>query len=177
MAMADDLRRIEEQERRLTFQRFDLALAWQLGVRLKEVAEARAAPVAIDITLHARPLFFVALAGSTADNVEWVRRKRNVTLRLGRSSYAVGLKLALAGSTLAAKYGLPAEDFVAHGGSVPILLDGLGCIGAVTVSGLPQRQDHALVVTTLAHLLGQELDDVLLAEAEVGPTATPLTGH
>jgi uncharacterized protein (UPF0303 family) len=165
MAIEDDLRRIEEQERRLAFQRFDLAQAWRLGVRLKEVAEAHAAPVAIDITLHARPLFYVALAGSTADNAEWVRRKRNLTLRLGRSSYAVGLKLALAGTTLAAKYGLPEADYVAHGGSVPILLDGLGCIGAVTVSGLPQRQDHALVIETLAQFLGRDVDDVLLAEA------------
>jgi uncharacterized protein (UPF0303 family) len=165
MAIEDDLRRIEEQERRLTFQRFDLALAWGLGVRLKEAAEAGAAPVAIDISLHGRPLFFVALAGATADNVEWIRRKRNVVLRLGRSSYAVGLKLALTGSTLAAKYGLPETDYIAHGGGVPILLEGLGCIGAVTVSGLPQRQDHALVTETLAQFLGRDLADVKLAES------------
>jgi len=164
MPMEDDLRRIAEQERRLVFQRFDLALAWQLGVRLKETAEARSASVAIDITLHARQLFFVALAGTTPDNTEWIRRKRNVTLRMFRSSYAVGVKLALAGTTLQANYGLPEADFMAHGGSVPILLDGVGCIGAVTVSGLPQRQDHALVVATLAQFLGRDLDDVLLVE-------------
>ena len=49
--------------------------------------------------------------------------------------------------------------------SFPIVVDGVGCIGAVTVSGLPQRADHDLVVEALADLCGVDLAEVRLAEA------------
>ena len=41
----------------------------------------------------------------------------------------------------------------AHGGSFPIRVAGVGIVGAVTVSGLPQAQDHALVVEGLRDFL------------------------
>ena len=49
-----------------------------------------------------------------------------------------------------------------HGGGFPITLAGTGCIGAVTVSGLPQREDHSLVVEALAHVLGVGLEGLAL---------------
>jgi hypothetical protein len=39
---------------------------------------------------------------------------------------------------------------------------GTGCVGAVTISGLPQREDHNLVVETIARALGRELGDSAL---------------
>lgn len=42
----------------------------------------------------------------------------------------------------------------AHGGGFPLTLEGLGCIGAITVSGLPQVEDHDLIVDALEGLLG-----------------------
>jgi uncharacterized protein (UPF0303 family) len=53
-------------------------------------------------------------------------------------------------------------DFAAHGGSFPIIVRGTGCIGAVTVSGLPQRDDHNLVVEALALLLVKDVDALRL---------------
>ena len=69
--------------------------------------------------------------------------------RLYRSSYAVGLALKARNITLQEKYALPATDYASHGGAFPIALAGTGVIGAVTVSGLAQRDDHELVVETL----------------------------
>ena len=43
-------------------------------------------------------------------------------------------------------------------------LIGTGCVGTITVSGLPQRQDHELVVEALAGLLGQPLGELALDE-------------
>ena len=160
MNIADDLARIAEQEAHLRFQKFDAGVAWELGLALREAAERSGAGVAIDIALPAQPLFHVALYGATPDNTEWVRRKRNVTLRFFRSSYAIGLELKRDGRTLGEKHGLPATDYMAHGGSFPIRLAGPTCIGAVTVSGLPQRDDHDLVVRTLSGFLGVPVDSL-----------------
>lgn len=158
----DDVARIAEQERRLVFDRFNMETGWELGSRLRQAASSAGLPVAIDITLHSMPVFYTALAGSTADNARWIRRKRNVVLHFLQSSYAIGRKLAAQNATLPAKFGLSDEDYAAHGGSFPISVKGAGCIGAVTVSGLPQREDHALVVSVLAEMLGHDPDAIAL---------------
>jgi uncharacterized protein (UPF0303 family) len=162
MSHKDDIARIAAQEATLVFPRFDLDTAWALGAGLRDAALARKAPLAIDISLRDRPLFHAALPGSTGENTDWLRRKRNTVLHFSKSSYGVGLSLAAKGETLEAKHGLPTRDYAAHGGGFPLLVKGLGCIGAVTVSGLPQRQDHVLVVEALALMLGKELDDLAL---------------
>jgi uncharacterized protein (UPF0303 family) len=60
------------------------------------------------------------------------------------------------------KSGLELKDFAAHGGGFPILLEGTGCIGTITVSGLPQREDHALVIGVLQEYLGLAGEDLAL---------------
>ena len=145
------------------FDRFDAATAWRLGVALKEAAEAQGAAVAIDISVQGRPMFHVALPGTSADNFEWIRRKRNVALRFLRSSGAVGLQFALEGADPAPKYGLSTQDHMPAAGSFPITVLGVGVIGAITLSGLLPWQDHALIVQTLARFLNHDISDIAVA--------------
>jgi uncharacterized protein (UPF0303 family) len=163
-ALEEDLRRLDEQERLLRQVRFGPEEAWALGSLLREAGLARAAPIAIDISMRDRILFHCALDGSTADNAEWIRRKRNTVLRLRRSSYAVGRALELAGKTQEEAYGLPLADYAVHGGAFPVTLDAAACVGAITVSGLPQRDDHTLVADALARFLGVDLGNNRLAD-------------
>ena len=93
MTLDQDLERVAQQEERLRFPSFDANTAWTVGTRLKAVAEARGLAVAIDIQVNGHPLFFTAMPGTTPDNVDWIRRKRNVVLRFHHSSYAIGLQL------------------------------------------------------------------------------------
>jgi uncharacterized protein (UPF0303 family) len=158
----DDLECIAGQERRLQFERFDAGTAWELGLRLKAAAEARGAALVVDVSLCGQQLFHCAMPGTTPDNADWARRKRNTVLRFHRSSYAVGLSLQRQGTTLEAKTGAPLSDYATHGGGFPILLAGGTCIGAITVSGLPQREDHELIVTVLADYLGRPLAELAL---------------
>ena len=162
MDIAEDIRRINLQEERLQFSAFDSRTAWELGLALKAAAEARQAPIVVDIRLYSMRLLSFALPGGAPDNFDWVRRKRNVVFRFHRSSYAIGRRLAAEDKTLQDLGALPERDYAAHGGSFPILLKGTGCIGAVTVSGLPQRDDHKMVVEALALVLGQDLGDAAL---------------
>jgi uncharacterized protein (UPF0303 family) len=164
MSLERDVELIAEQERLLVFKEFDASTAWELGSALQTLARSRGLPVVIDITMHAMPLFYAALPGATPDNPRWVRRKRNVVLHFFQSSYAVGRRLALQDATLEAKFALPDADYAPHGGSFPITVSGVGCIGAVTVSGLPQRDDHNLVVEALAGMLGYELRELMLPQ-------------
>jgi uncharacterized protein (UPF0303 family) len=162
VAINDDIQQLALQEQRLRFKRFDEETAWQVGAKLRELAVARKLPIVIDIRLTNRQLFHSALAGSTPDNPEWVRRKSNVVLRYLKSSYRVGRELATKNDTLDQHRGVSPLDFAPHGGSFPIHVEGAGIIGAITVSGLPQREDHNLVVEALAAILDQPLDGLAL---------------
>jgi uncharacterized protein (UPF0303 family) len=155
MGLTEDLERIALQERELQLPNLDGRMAWELGFRLQSMAAERKLPVVIDIRRFGQPLFYAALEGTNPDNAEWVRRKSNVVARFHTSSYAVGLKLKQKNETLTEQQGLPMADYATHGGSFPISVKGVGVIGSVTVSGLPQRADHELVVEAICGLLGR----------------------
>lgn len=165
MSVADDLTRVTQQERELRLPRFDAEVAWEIGTRLRAMAQERGQAIVIDVRRFNLPLFYAALEGTTPDNPEWVRRKSNVVARYHRSSYSMGLNLKLKGQTLEER-GHSTADFAAHGGSFPIHVEGAGVIGSVTVSGLPQRDDHELVVEALCALLGREYQTLKLGEEE-----------
>jgi uncharacterized protein (UPF0303 family) len=165
MDIAHDLQSIAAQEHTLVFPHFDADTAWQLGAYLHEIAKARGLALAIDIRTFGQPLFFCTLDGATPDNVNWARRKGNTVAHFRRSSYAVGLKLQQSGATLPDKHGLSVSDYASHGGAFPLTVKGAGVIGSVTVSGLPQRADHELVVEALCAQLGHDYSKLALAKA------------
>lgn len=165
MSIERDVERILLQEKRLQFKHFDSETAWAIGTALKAAAEKRKVAVAIDIQLHGMPLFCYAMPGITPDNWDWIRRKRNVVMRYQRSSYAIGLKYEHTKTTLHAATGLELKEFAPHGGCFPILLAGTGCVGTIAVSGLPQRDDHALVVEVLQEYLHLEKEALALDPA------------
>jgi uncharacterized protein (UPF0303 family) len=140
---------LEQQERDLVLSRFDNADAWRLGCLLVDLATGRGLPVAIDIRRGPQQLFHAGLAGSTADNDAWIERKVRVVQRYGASSYLVGRRLAAKGQELDASMGVDPARYAAHGGAFPIRIANVGIVAVVTVSGLPQADDHALVVEAL----------------------------
>lgn len=160
--LEDDVRKIREQEAALVFPHFDADTAWHLGCALRAAALERGAALVIDVRRGEEIVFFHAMPGTTPANADWARRKRNVVALLHRSSYAIGLEYHLTGQTLEDKLGLPPRDYACHGGSFPLRVVGTGQIGTVTVSGLPQREDHELVVATLARLLGLDPKELAL---------------
>ena len=109
-------------------------------------------------------IFYTALPGSTPENPDWVRRKVNTVYRFHKSSYRVGREYQLSGKAFDASRGLDPMDYANAGGGFPINLKGTGVVGVVTVSGVPQREDHGFVVEMLCHFLGVEH-----AMLELGP--------
>jgi uncharacterized protein (UPF0303 family) len=167
MNIDQDILRIATQEQLLQFDHFDPSTAWELGTRLKALCEARGDALTLEVRLGKETVFFYAMPGTTPSNADWARRKRNTVELLHTSSYSTGLALKKEGATLEETMGLPARDYAHHGGSFPIRVRGVGCVGVVTVSGVPQRQDHAIVVEALAGLCGVSLADVALADVKI----------
>jgi len=145
---------IEDQERRLVFTRFTNDDAWELGSLLVRLGRERSLTVTIDIRRNGHQLFHAALAGTAPGNDSWINRKVNVVNRFGESSFLVGRRLELYGVTLDEGAGVAPIDYAAHGGSFPISIVDVGVVGSVTVSGLPQVADHALVVEAITEFLG-----------------------
>jgi uncharacterized protein (UPF0303 family) len=157
-----DIDLIIAQEKALVFPAFSEEDAFQIGSALKARAGRENVPLVIDIALWDRKLFYFACPGSTSDNEDWVRRKFNLARRLHKSSYRAGRELAAAGLTLKDR-NLAEADYAAHGGAFPIRLSNAGAIGAVTVSGLPQRDDHKWVAAAIAAHLDLDIADIALS--------------
>ena len=145
----DMLDKIAKEEAELVLDQFTEDDAWELGCLMVEEAKKRQARIAIDIRRPGQILFHSALAGAVPDNEEWIRRKSNVVFRFGKASLAVGVSLALAEATIEQKYFVSPREFSPHGGAFPIRVRGCGLVACATVSGLPQEEDHALVVACI----------------------------
>ena len=166
MPISDDIAAVAQQEKELLFPAFHNDTAWNLGLTLRNLALARQHNIVIDIRRFGQPhqqLFYFAFLGTTPDNQRWVQRKCNVVARFHRSSYGLGLYLKQNNLTFADRYNLPEADYATHGGSFPITIVGSGIIGSVTVSGLPQRDDHNLVVEALCIELGVDYNTLRLS--------------
>jgi uncharacterized protein (UPF0303 family) len=152
-----ELKRVEAEERELVLDSFDNQDALDLGLALVEKARAGRLPVAIDIERCGQRVFHAAMPGSAPDNAHWIERKKRLVNRTFRSSYSTGLRLRVEQRTLAEKMYLDENDYAPHGGCVPLVVGRVGFVGTVTVSGLPQRDDHELVVEALReHIAGRK---------------------
>lgn len=152
--MTDLLSELEDQEPRLVFDSFDEQTAWTVGVALRDAGLAAGLPIAISIRRNGQELFHAALPGASADNDGWLARKSAVVDRYGQSSLRVGETFRARGGSFDEDSRLDTATYAAHGGAFPILIRGTGCVGSIAVSGLPQLEDHKLVVETLVSLLG-----------------------
>jgi uncharacterized protein (UPF0303 family) len=149
-----DLEILAQQEHLLRFPSFNAHTAWRLGSLLREALLARDAGGTVEIELAGHLLFACATPGATPGQANWIRRKRNTVHHFARSTYAIGRKLERDGGTLESRHALSETDYAAHGGGFPVTLEGTGMVGSIIFSGLPQREDHNLVVDALATLLG-----------------------
>lgn len=147
------LQTLRTQESELQFASFSNELALEVGLALLRKAVAKGKAVTIDITRCGHQLFHYAMEGTSPDNDEWVKRKAKVVQRFGHSSYYMSMHLKNLGQTIEQKYLLSEREYAPHGGSFPLIIRGVGVIGTITASGLPQAEDHELVVEILRQFI------------------------
>ncbi|WP_448618867.1 heme-degrading domain-containing protein [Geodermatophilus sp. URMC 65] len=156
--MADpfpSLAELAAEEEELQFTGFTNDDAWDLGSALVAAARRDGAPVAVDVSRHGHQLFHASLPGTSPDNDSWIQRKTRVVHRFGHSSLYVRQASIERGTTFEEEFGLDPALYAAHGGAFPVVVRSVGPVGAVVVSGLPQLEDHRMVVAALRAHLGR----------------------
>ena len=152
MTGAELLDELTAQESRLIFDSFGEDTVGTGGRPARGRASRRPAGGDLDPSQRSVPLPCGAAGG-----IRGQRRLARAQERRGRPLRAL---LATCGRTVQGRrriirggLHLDPSDYAAHGGAFPILVRGTGCVGSVAVSGLPQLQDHQLVVNTLEGFL------------------------
>ena len=141
------------EEKKLQFNNFNEDTAWEIGCWLVEHAIQNELPITIDIRRGEHQLFHASRPGTSADNDGWVKRKVRLVNRFGHSSFYIGQLLKSEGKSIEEKFLLPESEYAPHGGCFPIIIVGTGVVGTITVSGLPQEDDHKVVVQAIQHFL------------------------
>lgn len=149
--MTYTLETLAAEQESLHLPRFDYDIAWRLGCLMQKAAQGL--PAAITVAHGTDVVFALLMPGATCDNTAWAARKRAVAHRFHRSSLAMRLEAEAQGFDFNARFLLPATDFIASGGGLPLILKGGTLIGTIGVSGLPDVEDHRLAVTALRQLL------------------------
>ena len=147
------LTELEAEEASLILPHFDEHMALKLGNAIVALAVARKSPVVVNIRNANRCFFHAALPGSSANNDNWARRKSNAALMAGHASLLIGLRHAAHNRTVEGE-GWSPLDFSDSGGAVPLRVAGVGIVAVATVSGLPQVEDHKMVVEAIHALIG-----------------------
>lgn len=154
--MDDILKQLLDEEQELQFAHFNELTAWQIGIQMVERAMRENLPITIDITRGQQQFFHYSMPGTAADNDEWGKRKVRLVNRFGHSSFYMGQMLKHKGKTIEQSYLIPESEFAAHGGCFPIIVKGTGMVGTITVSGLPQEEDHKFVVESIRAFIAKE---------------------
>jgi len=68
----------------------------------------------------------------------------------------MGQLLKHKGKTIEQSYLISESEYAAHGGCFPIIVKSTGMVGTITVSGLPQEEDHKLVVESIRAFIAKE---------------------
>ena len=140
------------QEERLQLAHFDNDDAIELGLIALGLARERGLPIVVEVRAYDQVLFRAALPGSSVVNDGWVARKTRLVEDFGHSTLYQRVRHEAEGTTFAAATGLSEDDYAAHGGGFPLAVVGTGRVGVMVVSGLPQLDDHRLVVECLETL-------------------------
>lgn len=139
---------LEEQNATLGFDSFDHDDAFRLGSDIIALGVERGLSFTTSILFGQQRVFHAARGGTTADNDFWLERKARVVARFDAPSLLIGTRCRAAGVDFHDVFALDPALYVPAGGGFPLRVNG-SLSGFVGVSGLPERDDHDLVVTAI----------------------------
>jgi len=130
--------------------------ALEIGAIAQEIGLDRRLGIAIDVRMKDWIVFHASLPGSTPDNDLWIARKARVVNATGNSTMYERVLAEEQGIDWYAVKGLSEELHAIHGGALPLNVVGLGLMGMLIISGLPQVEDHLLGVEIITEYLARK---------------------
>ena len=140
-----------QQEEELALSSFTNEDAISLGQELLKLALNQKAPVIVQVRIGEQIIFHSALTGSSSENDWWINRKYRVVEKFKHSSMYVRVSYEEKNQSFEEDSGLDNELYAAHGGGFPITVSGSGIVGVALVSGLPQVEDHKMIIQGLTN--------------------------
>ena len=166
MSVETDLKLVAEQEAKLVFDRFDEDVAFALGSGIRDAAKTLGkGGIATGVYLWDRTLFYGATAGASEGNRGWVERKAKLVRLTMKSSYRIVLERGDKPRLLEPSWAIEPTEYAIAGGAFPIVVKGIGVVGAAAASGLAERDDHEIVRAAIAGLLGKDAGYLALPAA------------
>ncbi|MEO8756439.1 MAG: heme-binding protein [Devosia sp.] len=162
MSVESDLTTIVAQEEALVFERFGEDDAFAIGASVRDAAKTLGKGVAVGVYLWDRTLFYGTTAGATDANRVWLERKVGLVRLFMRASYRMVLERGDEPRLLEPNWAIDPAEFAIAGGAFPIILKGIGIVGAAAASGLHERDDHEIVRSAIAQRLGKSADFLAL---------------
>lgn len=154
----EDLKAIKEscewQENRFQFMSFNREDALRLGTKLHDVAKKYGGGVAIGIVVNGLNVFQLVMDNASRHNVEWLERKFQTVIQFEKSSLRVYAQHGLGEMGLDCERLEPLK-YAVCGGGFPLIVRGVGVVGAIAVSGLPHLDDHQVIIDALTEWLSE----------------------
>lgn len=135
--------------RKIEIDGFSNKLALEMGLKIIELAKSRNQQIAVEICRLNHSVFLYIDDGLPVDKHNWLRRKANVVKQFGESSLGVKKDFKESNMTLEKPFGLNETEFIVRGGSIPIFVKNAGMVATITVSGLPDEEDHKIIIEAL----------------------------
>jgi uncharacterized protein (UPF0303 family) len=130
--------------------------AIEIGEIAMDFGFQRGLAIAVEIRLKEWIVFHASLPGSTTESDLWIARKARVVLATGNSTMYERVLAEEQCIDWSAVNGFSEETHAIHGGGLPLNVKGMGCVGMMLISGLPQVQDHLLGVDVLTEFLARK---------------------
>lgn len=147
--MKEELQRFIDEEQCFQFQTFHYIAAHEIAEKIVSKALEKGVQICLEIFCFNKVLVTYSMDEMTPDNNNWLIRKRNAVLHFAHSTNFLYVKNNGNADNLINKYGLERKDYCIVPGGYPIVMKNGGVIGAISVSGLQDTQDHDLIVEVL----------------------------
>ena len=142
-----------EQLTGLNVASFDNDDAVDLGLIAVTVIREGDRNLAVQVVVGDETAFRANLKNTGSGNDPWLAGKAAVARHFAEPSLLVKLRQQEAGTTLE-QQGFDFETYRAHGGAVPVRVDGV-VVGTITMSGEPDVVDHAAAIETVRRYLAR----------------------
>ncbi|MCT4215007.1 heme-binding protein [Elizabethkingia anophelis] len=135
--------------RRIELDSFSNRIAFDMGVKIIDLAKSRNQYIAVEVCRLNHTIFLYVDDTLPVDKHNWLRRKANIARQFEESSLSVKNDLKEGNMNLEKTFGLDEKDFLAKGGAIPIFVKNGGMIAVVIVSGLHDEEDHNIIIEAL----------------------------